>query len=89
MVQFSSFWKAVWILIIMTVVDAVTGMVIEPRLMGQGLGLSPLGILLALFFMGWLWGIPGMILAVPIMAVTKIICSNVPSLRFLEALLSD
>jgi predicted PurR-regulated permease PerM len=30
-----------------------------------------------------------MILAVPIMAVLKIICSNVPSLRFLEALLSD
>jgi predicted PurR-regulated permease PerM len=89
MVQFSSFWKAVWILIILTLADAVTAMIVEPRLMGQGLGLSPLGILLALFFMGWLWGIPGMILAVPIMAVAKIICSNVPSLRFLEALLSD
>ncbi len=89
MVQFSSFWKAVWILIILTVVDAVTAMIIEPRLMGQGLGLSPLGILLALFFMGWLWGIPGMILAVPIMAVTKIICSNVPSLHSMEVLLSD
>jgi AI-2 transport protein TqsA len=87
-VQFSSFWKAVWILGILTVVDAVTAMIIEPRLMGKGLGLSPLGILLALFFMGWLWGIPGMILAVPIMAVLKIVCGAFPSLRFLEALLS-
>ncbi|MDD8025081.1 MAG: AI-2E family transporter [Acidobacteriota bacterium] len=87
-VQFSSFWKAVWILAILTVIDAITGMIIEPRLMGRGLGLSPLGILLALFFMGWLWGIPGMILAVPIMAMVKIVCGAFPSLRFLEALLS-
>jgi predicted PurR-regulated permease PerM len=88
MVQFSSFWRAFWILAVMTMIDAVMGMVIEPRLMGQGLGLSPLGILLSLFFMGWMWGIPGMILAVPIMAVLKIVCSSFPNLRFLDALLS-
>jgi len=50
--------------------------------------LSPLLVLFALFFWGWLWGIPGMILAVPIMAVIKIVCSNVPSLHFLETLMS-
>lgn len=87
-VQFGSFWKAVWILGILTILDAITSMIIEPRLMGQGLGLSTLGILVALFFMGWLWGIPGMILAVPIMAVLKIVCGAFPSLRFFEALLS-
>jgi AI-2 transport protein TqsA len=87
-VQFGSFWKAVWVLGILTVLDAITSMIIEPRLMGQGLGLSTLGILVALFFMGWLWGIPGMILAVPIMAVLKIVCGSFPSLRFFEALLS-
>jgi AI-2 transport protein TqsA len=88
LVQFGGFWKAFWMLVLMTVIDAVSGMIIEPKLMGQGLGLSPLGILLALFFMGWLWGIPGMILAVPIMAILKIICGAFPSLRFFEALLS-
>ncbi len=87
-IQFGSFWKAVWVLGILTILDAITSMILEPRLMGQGLGLSTLGILLALFFMGWLWGIPGMILAVPIMAVLKIVCGAFPSLRFFEALLS-
>lgn len=56
--------------------------------MGKGLGLSPLAVLFSLFFWGWLWGIPGMILAVPITAVIKIVCGNVPSLRFVESLLS-
>jgi len=52
------------------------------------LGLSPLAVLFSLFFWGWLWGIPGMILAVPITAVIKIVCGNVPALRFVESLLS-
>ncbi|MGB8952402.1 MAG: AI-2E family transporter [Candidatus Aminicenantales bacterium] len=86
--QFGKFWPVFWLLLILTAVDGIVSMVIEPRLMGQGLGLSPLVVLFALFFWGWLWGIPGMILAVPIMAVMKIALSNIPSLRFLEALMS-
>ena len=77
-----------WMLIVLTVVDGVVGMAVEPRMMGKGLGLSPLSILFALFFWGWLWGIPGMILAVPMMVILKIICGNFPGLRFVEALLS-
>jgi AI-2 transport protein TqsA len=86
--QYNSLLRAAWMLVILLVLDAVIGMVIEPRLMGKGLGLSPLAILFALFFWGWLWGIPGMILAVPMVVILKIVASNVPSLRFLGALLS-
>lgn len=86
--QLGRFWPAFWMLAILFVTDAITGMIIEPRIMGKGLGLSPLAILVALFFWGWMWGIPGMILAVPIMVVMKIIASNFPSMRWLEGLLS-
>lgn len=86
--QFGRFWPAFWMLAILIVTDAITGSVIEPRVMGRGLGLSPLAILIMLFFWGWMWGIPGMILSVPIMVVMKIVSSNVPSMRWLEALLS-
>ena len=86
--QFGRVWPAVWMLAILVVTDAITGSFIEPRVMGKGLGLSPLAILISLFFWGWLWGIPGMILAVPIMVVMKIIASNFESLRWFEALLS-
>ena len=88
LLQFNSFLKAIWLLVILFVLDAFIGSILEPRLMGKGLGLSPLAILFALFFWGWLWGISGMILAVPMMVILKITADNVPSLRFMSALLS-
>ncbi len=87
-VQFESLWPAFWILIILASIQTAMGNFIEPRLMGEGLGLSPLVYLFFLFFWGWLWGIPGMILAVPIAAIIKIVCSNIPSLKFLAILMS-
>ena len=75
-------------LVVLLAVDAVVGMIIEPRLMGRELGLSPLAILVSLFLWGWLWGIPGMILSVPMMVILKIVCDNIPSLGFFRTLLS-
>lgn len=88
MLQFGGFWKAFWLLVIMIIIDGILAMVIEPRLMGRGLGLSPLAILVSLFFWGWLWGVPGMVLSVPIMVILKIMAGNFPSLRWVEGLLS-
>jgi AI-2 transport protein TqsA len=86
--QFDSAWPAFWILIILTLIQQLMGNFIEPRLMGEGLGLSPLVILFFLFFWGWLWGIPGMILSVPIAAIVKIVCSNIPELDFIAVFMS-
>lgn len=86
--QFGSLFPAIWIFIVLVSLDLFTGNFLEPKLMGHGLGLSPLAVLFALFFWGWLWGIPGMILAVPIMAIIKIICGTVPSLRFVAEIMS-
>ena len=78
--QFGSIFPALWMLLVLVGLDAVISNLLEPKLMGQGLGLSPLVVLFSLFFWGWLWGIPGMVLAVPLMAVIKIVCANVPAL---------
>ncbi|MHC4825904.1 MAG: AI-2E family transporter, partial [Planctomycetota bacterium] len=45
---------------------------LEPKIMGQSLDLHPVVVLLGLIFFGWLWGIIGMIIATPIVAITKI-----------------
>jgi AI-2 transport protein TqsA len=87
-IQYGSVWRCLWILAIVVVLDNVVGNVLEPRFMGKGLGLSPLVVIFSLIAWGWLWGIPGMVLAVPIAAVIKIVCANVPSLRFVEVLMS-
>jgi len=79
--QFGTFWTPFWILVVTVGLDAILGNFIEPRIMGKGLGLSPLLIFFSLLFWGWLWGIPGMILSVPLTAVIKIVCQNVPAVR--------
>jgi len=86
--QFETIWPAVWICVILILIQQIMGNFIEPRLMGHGLGLSPLVVLFSLFFWGWLWGIPGMILATPMTAIMKIVCSNIPELRIVAALMS-
>ncbi|NOR13891.1 MAG: AI-2E family transporter [Candidatus Aminicenantes bacterium] len=86
--QYDTIWPAIWICVILITLQQVMGNFVEPRLMGKGLGLSPLVVLFSLFFWGWLWGIPGMILATPMTAIVKIVCSNIPELRVVAVLMS-
>jgi predicted PurR-regulated permease PerM len=64
------------------------GNAVEPRIMGSSLDLSPLLVLVALIFWGWLWGPWGMVLSVPITSAIKIICENVEPLRPVAVLMS-
>lgn len=84
---YGSVSSAIGLLVLLMSLHFLIGNVLEPRLMGKGLGLSPLLVFFSLFFGAWLWQIPGMILAVPVLAVFKIIFSNVPSLRAMEAIM--
>jgi AI-2 transport protein TqsA len=75
------------VLVILAAIHAVLHNFLEHRLMGKEFELSPLFLLFSLFFGAWLWGIPGMILAVPLLTVMRIIVENVPSLRILAAMM--
>jgi len=86
--QFDTIWPAFWIFIILGAIQMTLGNFIEPRVMGYGLGLSPLVVIFSLVFWGWLWGLPGMILAVPIAAIIKIITANIPSTKFISVMMS-
>ncbi|MDI6849515.1 MAG: AI-2E family transporter [Candidatus Saccharicenans sp.] len=86
--QFGNSLVPVWVLILLGLVQTAIGNFLDPKLMGRSLDLSPLLVIFALIFWGWLWGIAGMFLAVPLLAVVKIIFENVPSLKFLAVLMS-
>ena len=53
------------------------GSFITPLIMGRSLSLNPVMIIISLTFWGWMWGIVGVILAVPILAAFKIFCAHI------------
>lgn len=72
----------------MSVVNFIVGNVVEPRILGRTLGLSPLAVFVGLVFWGWMWGPAGALLAVPIMVVAKAVLENSPDLVWLAAFLA-
>jgi predicted PurR-regulated permease PerM len=64
------------------------GSLITPWVMGRSLTLNPVIILFSLTFWGWMWGIVGIILAVPILAAFKIFCTHIKPLEPLAEFLS-
>jgi predicted PurR-regulated permease PerM len=88
LVQFPSLGPFAVVVIGVTATQIVVGNILEPRLMGNTLNLSPLVILLSLGLWGSLWGIPGAILCVPITVLLAIIFSNFESTRVVAIMLS-
>ena len=70
-------------------VQIILGNFIEPMMMGKGTNLGPVTVIVALAFWGMIWGMVGMILAVPVTAVLVIILSQIHSTRYLAILLSE
>jgi predicted PurR-regulated permease PerM len=58
----------------------LVGTFVSPLIMGRRLTLNPVVIFLGLSFWGWLWGIPGALLAVPMLAMFKIFCDHIEPL---------
>lgn len=70
-------------------IHMLCGNMLEPRLMGRGLGLSSLVVFLSLIFWGWLLGPVGMLLSVPLTSVCKILMETTPGGSKLAILLGN
>jgi len=68
-------------------INVIVGNLIEPRITGQGLGLSTLVVFLSLIFWGWVLGTMGMLLSVPLTMTIKIALESHPDSRWFAALL--
>ena len=89
LVQFLDFFQALMILIFSVIIQILIGNIIEPKLMGKSLNLSPLVMLLTLGLMGKLWGISGMFLSIPILVILLICFNNFQSTKKIAILLSE
>lgn len=65
------------------IINTFLGNFIEPMLMGNRFGLSTLVVLLSVMFWGWIWGPFGMLLAVPLTMVVKVILDNTQEFRWI------
>ncbi len=81
--------RAALVASIYVLLDVLSGNVLEPKIMGKRLGLSPLVVMLSLVFWGWMWGPVGMLLSVPITSVVKIMLEHTEDLRWVAVLLGS
>ena len=72
---------AVIVLATVILLHVLTMNVLYPKIVGERLRLNPLAVTLSLLFWAWIWGGMGLLLAVPIVGATKIVCDHVDSLR--------
>lgn len=70
-------------------VHAVEANVLTPAIVGRRVKMNPLAALIAVIIGGEVWGLSGMILALPYTAVIKIMAENIPALHFLAILIGD
>jgi predicted PurR-regulated permease PerM len=70
-------------------ITTLEGQIITPLLLGQRMALSPVVVLLSVLLLGWIWGLVGALVAVPLVASVRIALINVPRTRPFGELLAD
>ncbi len=82
-------WGALWTGVGYLVINLVIGSILEPKIMADGLGLSTLVVFVSLVFWGWLLGIVGMFLSVPLTMIAKIYFEANPKTKWIAVYLSS
>ncbi len=89
LIQFGTFTPALVVLFGVGGVSVLVGSLVEPKLMGNTLNISPLVAIISLALWGSIWGIIGMLLSVPITVAMIIVFSQFPNTRSIAILLSE
>jgi predicted PurR-regulated permease PerM len=82
-------WQPVAVVALFTTVQAIEGNIITPKIVGSSIQVNPLAAILALFIGGFVWGVEGLILALPVTAMLRIIMVHSGRFRPIGLLLSD
>jgi predicted PurR-regulated permease PerM len=67
----------------------VESLILTPILAGRRLALDPIMIFLSLMLLGWMWGVPGLLIAVPLLTCVKIVVSRIPEWSVMAKLLGE
>ena len=82
-------WQPIAIVILYGTVQAIEGHLITPKVVGSSVKINPLTAIIALLIGAAIWGVSGLILALPLVGITRIICEHIDMLKPLALLLSS
>jgi predicted PurR-regulated permease PerM len=83
MLSLDPLWKAFMPMTVYITVHLIEGETVTPMLLARRFTLNPVLVMASLLFWDWMWGVPGAVLAVPLLAIFKIICDRVRPLTTL------
>lgn len=87
--QFEALPMALLVSGVALLITALEGYLLTPWLIGRASRMSPVVVFIAVLFWGWLWGVWGLLLGVPIIMIMKVVCDRVEDLRPVGELLGD
>lgn len=86
---FDGLWPIVLPPLSFVAITTIEGNFLTPMIVGRRLALNPIAVFVSILFWGWLWGIPGALLAVPILAILKILFDAHEPMKPIGALLGE
>jgi predicted PurR-regulated permease PerM len=87
-VAHESLWYGVAAAAAFFAITTIESYLVTPLVLSKRLQLSPLAVILSVLLFGWLWGVAGGLMAAPLLAIAKIVCDELPSLRSFGMVLS-
>jgi predicted PurR-regulated permease PerM len=87
--QFQTLSMALLIAAMSLAVKGFVGFILTPWLIGKAAKMNPVAVFVGLLFWGWVWGVWGMLLAIPVIVVIKVICDHIEGLKSIGELLGD
>ncbi len=88
-IQFDNFGLIITLTVILGIFQFIIGSVIDPMVMGNRLRLNTVTVIFGLLFWGYIWGIPGMLLSVPLMVMIRLLLERSEDLSILARLMGN
>ena len=89
LIQLSTMSALLLLVLCLVVIQFFFGNFLEPKLLGTSLSLNTVVVILGLVFWGYLWGVTGMILSVPLLVLLKVILTQIPDAMLIVRLMGS
>ena len=80
-INYDELWRPIAVVVLYTTIQTIEGNILTPKIVGSRVSLNPFIALLSLFIGAALWGIAGMVLFIPLMAILKVIFDSIQPLK--------